>query len=139
MYSFPATYAAHIFEEWWGGFPAHLLRTQGIELSNTKFVVLQLLGLILMIVGVSLSRRLGFPNMMLTILATVILGNSLVHVVRTYLGRGYDPGVVTAVLIWIPLGVYTLLHTRRQMRIGRYLVSAAIGVAICVVVDILSS
>src|SRR5262245_6072032 len=120
MYSFPATYASHIFEEWWGGFQAHLLRTQGIELTNTKFVVLQLLGLIMVIVGVSLSRRLGFPIMMLTILATVILGKSLVHVVRTYLGRGYDPGVVSAVLIWIPVGVYTLLHTRRQMRIGRY-------------------
>ena len=138
MYSFPATYAAHILEEWFGGFPEHLLRTQGIELSNTKFLVLQLLGLVLMTAGVTLSRKLRFPNVMLTILATVILGNSLAHVARTYLSRGYDPGVLTSVLIWIPLGIYTLLHTRRHMGIGRYLFSATIGVAICVAVDILS-
>ena len=138
MSLFPATYAAHILEEWWADFPGHLLRTQGIVLSAFKFEVLQIFGLILMIVGVILSRRLQFPKQMLTILATSVLGNSLAHLKGSYLYGGYEPGLLTSIVMWLPLGTFTLIKLWQQVPITRYLLGVAIGIAICVAVQILA-
>jgi len=137
MCLFPITYAVHIFDEWWADFPQYLLRTEGVQLSNTKFLMLQLSGLVLMIIGVVLSRRFGFPNQMLAILTSIVLGNSFIHLARSYLGAQYEPGLLSSVVIWIPLGIYTLFKLWKRMSLSRYLVGTLIGIAICFAVEII--
>src|SRR6266480_2259941 len=85
LWLFPVTYFFHIVEEWWADFPSHLVRTQGVVLSQGWFVGLQSVGSILMVMGVVLSRKLQFPNQMLAIFATIVIGNSMTHVLRSLL------------------------------------------------------
>ena len=130
LWLFPFTYFLHIFEEWWADFPAHLLRTQGVVLSQERFVGLQSFGLVLMVVGIVLSRKLRFPYQMRAILATLVIGNSISHVLGSVSFGGYEPGLLTSVFLWLPLGTLSLLHSWQRMNVRRLFLCAAIGLAI---------
>ncbi len=136
---FPITYVVHVAEEYLGGegYSAYLLRLRDIHLSPAKFLLAQGVGLVLMVVGVILARRLKFPNLFSVILGTVVLVNSLTHTVQTFFHGEYVPGLVTAILIWLPLGVATLLRFKDSMNKVRYWGCAAIGVGINVVIELL--
>ncbi len=135
---FPITYLLHIAEEYLADFPLRLLRTQGVILSPTHFVLLQSLGTFLMVLGLVLSRRLGFANQMLVILSAVVIGNSLIHAGRSIVFGGYEPGLLTSLLFWLPLGTVTLFRAWRKMNAWRYIVGMAIGIAVCAAVEIIT-
>ena len=129
---FPITYLLHIAEEFWGGegYSAYLKRLRGVELSPTKFLVGQAIGLALIIVGILIARRLGLTRQLLVILGTVVFINGMSHLGTSFFYREYGPGLVTGVLIWIPLGLATLVRFRPNMNARRYWLYVAIGVAI---------
>ena len=132
LWLFPLTYLLHIAEEYWGGegYPAYLLRMHGVNFSGTRFLILQSIGILLMIVGILIARRLNFPQLLLIMLATVSLTNALTHIQSSILNSGYEPGLVTSVIVWLPLGTFTLLRLRALMNNRRYLMGVAIGLAI---------
>jgi len=136
---FPLTYLLHIADEYLADFPGHLLQTQGVVLSPARFLILQSLGLLLMVGGIVLSRRLGFANQMLVILAAIVLGNSLVHAGRSVSFSGYEPGLLTSLLFWVPLGTVTLLRSRHQVSVWRYILGVAVGLAICTLVELITN
>jgi Protein of unknown function with HXXEE motif len=129
---FPITYLLHIGEEYWGGegYSAFLLRLRGIQLSPTRFLVVQAIGLILMIAGIMLARRLQFPNLLGVILGSVVLVNGLTHTILGLSYAEYVPGLITSILFWIPLGIATLLRLRGTMRGARYWLCIILGVVI---------
>jgi hypothetical protein len=138
---FPVTYVFHIAEEYWGGegYPAYLLRVYGVEFSATRFLILQSIGIVLMVTGILIARRLNFPHLLLVILATVFLKNALTHTVRSVPRMAYEPGLVTSLLLWLPLGSVTLFHLRGMMSGRRYLFGIAIGLAIGVAIEVMTS
>lgn len=141
LWLFPVTYLFHIMEECcgWGGYSAYLERLRGIHVSPTSFLVTQGIGLALMIVGVILARRLNFSHQFSVILGTAVLVNSVTHTVQT-IGHGeYVPGLITAILIWLPLGVATLLRFKESMTSSRFLLCVAVGMAINVIVELMIS
>jgi hypothetical protein len=129
---FPLTYIIHIGEEFYGGegYPAYLKRLRGVEMSPTKFLVGQAIGLALIVVGILIARRLSFPRQLLVILGTVVLINGLSHLVTSSYYREYGPGLISGVLIWIPLGLATLIRFKNSMRSVRYWLYIGIGVGI---------
>jgi hypothetical protein len=129
---FPLTYIIHIGEEFYGGegYPAYLKRLRGVEMSSTKFLLGQAIGLALIVVGILIARRLGFPRQLLVILGTVVLINGLSHLVTSSYYREYGPGLISGVLIWIPFGLATLIRFRNSMRTSRYWLYLGIGVGI---------
>jgi hypothetical protein len=137
---FPLTYLAHIAEEYWGGegYSTYLFKNYGIELSAPRFLVLQGVGLSLMLAGILLAASLRFPYTMLAILAAIVLSNGLVHAMRSIVSALYGPGLVTAIAVWIPLGYATLVSLWGRMNAGRFLLCAAIGVAISFVVEVIA-
>jgi Protein of unknown function with HXXEE motif len=135
---FPVTYLLHIAEEYFADFPSHMLLTQGIFLSHQLFLFLQTAGLILMVLGILISHRLHFPNQMFVILAALIIGNSFVHMARSITFGGYEPGMLTSLLLWLPLGIATLLSLRRKMTRWRFVFNVATGIAISAAVEIIS-
>ncbi len=135
---FPVAYLLHIAEEYFADFPSHLFITQGITLTYQRFILLQSIGLILMVAGIAISRKLHFPNQMLAVLAALVTANSLVHLVRSVLFGGYEPGLFTALLLWLPLGAVTMLHLRTRMPSLRFVVSVATGVAISAAVELIT-
>ena len=137
---FPAAYLLHIAEEYWGGegYSAHLSRTKGVSLSSMRFLFLTGTGWVLMIAGIPVAQRFGFPQLSMVILGTVFLVNGASHAVSSAVTVRYNPGLVTGMLVWIPLGLVTLVQLRERMSGARYLTAILIGVGIQAVVSLLS-
>jgi Protein of unknown function with HXXEE motif len=141
LWLFPVVYLLHIAEEYWaaGGYVAYVARTRGVALSSTKFLLLNGIGWALMTLGVGLARRLGFTEWLLVCLATVILINGLSHTTSAVLRVEYNPGLVTGLLIFIPLGAAILFYLSKRMRGRRYLGALVVGVLIHGVIFLLAA
>lgn len=137
---FAVTYLLHIAEEMWGGegYSAYLKRLRGVELSPTKFLVGQAIGMALIIAGIILARRFNFPRQLLVILGTVVLINGLSHLSTSLIHGEYGPGLVTGVLIWIPLGVATLIRFKPSVSAFRYWLYVATGIAINAIIAVIT-
>lgn len=135
---FPVTYLIHIAEEYWGGegYSSYLLRLRGITLSPTRFLVGQAVAFILMIIGIILAKHLKLRDQMIVMLGSVVFVNGVTHCVQTVAHGQYVPGLFTAILLWLPLGIATLLRFK-MMRTGSYWTSVALGVGIILGVEIL--
>jgi hypothetical protein len=140
LWVFPLTYLIHIAEEYWGGegYPAYILRLRGVHMSTSRFLVAQSVGVVLVTIGVILARRFRFPQMMLIILGAIVLVNGITHTVTAVSIMGYGPGLWSSILIWTPLGVFTLLRFRNAVSRKQYWIAIAIGVGVNVVVGILT-
>lgn len=136
----PLTYLIHIAEEYWGGegYPAYIYRLRGVHLSPTRFVVAQAIGFGLVTIGIILARQFNFPSMMLVILSTTVMGNTLTHSFNALMSLSYNPGLLSAVLIWMPMGIFVLVRFRSEMSRQRYWLAIAIGVGINVVVGVIT-
>ena len=82
-----------------------------------------------MVGGILLSIRFRFPQLLEIVLGTVVVLNALSHIINCVIIRGYDAGVITGTLIFIPLGVTSLIRLRNSMRWPRYSAAVALGLA----------
>ncbi len=121
----PATYAIHILEEWRGGegFTAWMARVVGVELSAGKFLVWNVFALALMSIGVALAMRFRHLRWLLLAYGTAFLLNALTHLAASLYTNSYSPGLVSSLLLWLPLGALTLVYfkptlSRRARRAG---------------------
>ena len=137
---FPLTYLLHIAEEYWGGegFPSHMHRHYHIDLSETRFLVLQSFGLAAMLIGLTMASAFRFPNTMLTILAVVVVSNGAIHTCRSIANLRYEPGLITGVVLWMPLGIATFYLTIGSMSTMRLLLGVGIGLVISGLVELIS-
>ncbi len=136
----PFTYLIHIAEEYWGGegYPAYIYRLRGVYLSPSRFLVAQAIGFILVVVGIALARRFHFPQMMMLILSTTVMGNALTHSYGALTTMSYNPGLLSSVLIWMPMGIFLLFRFRRAMSPQRYWLAIAIGIGINVAIAVIT-
>ncbi|HEX4899303.1 MAG TPA: HXXEE domain-containing protein [Pyrinomonadaceae bacterium] len=137
---FPLTYLIHIGEEFYGGegYPSYLKRLRGVDMTPTRFLVGQAVGLALIVLGILIARRLNFPRQLLVILGTVVLFNGISHLATSSYYREYGPGLISGVLIWIPFGMATLIRFKDSMSRRRYWLYVAIGVGINVAIALIA-
>jgi len=137
---FPFTYLLHIAEEYWGGggYSAHVFKTRGIELSQTRFLALHSLGLALMVAGIVLATGFGFPRTMFAILGATVLVAGLIDALRSIVNTHYGPGLVTAIGLWLPLGCLSLVTFRHSMSGIRFIVAVAIGTTVSGLVGVIA-
>jgi hypothetical protein len=138
---FPLTYLVHISEEYWcgGGYSNYLMTNYCVELSPEHFVRLQALGVFLMTLGVIAGLILRFPLTMVAILSAIVLGNALVHTIRSIQGWTYTPGLVTAVVLWLPLGSVSLLAVWPFISSGKFTLALAVGFVTNCVVELITT
>ncbi|MEP6743591.1 MAG: HXXEE domain-containing protein, partial [bacterium] len=136
----PVTYLIHIVEEYWGGegYSAYILRVRGVHFSSARFLVVQCLGAMMMAGGVILARRFNFPHLMVIIMASIVLVNGLTHTLTSISNGGYGPGLFSSLLIWMPLGIFLLVHFKKKVSRKRYLLGIAIGVVVNVLVALVT-
>jgi hypothetical protein len=136
----PLTYVVHIAEEYWGGegYPAYISRVQGVYLSPNRFLVAQAIGFALLTIGIILGRKFNFPAMMLLILSTTAMGNALTHSFHAITSSSYNPGLLSSVLIWLPLGIFLLIRFKPEMSSTRYWLAIAIAGSINVVIAVIT-
>jgi hypothetical protein len=119
---FPATYAIHILEELWGGvgFTAWLAGVAGVELAARQFLVWNALALLLMTAGVALTLRFRHLRWLLLAYGVAFLLNALTHLAASLYTNSYSPGLLSGLLLWLPLGALALLRFRKTLsRRGR--------------------
>ena len=97
----------------------------------------QAVAFVFMIIGIILAKYLKYPNQMIVIQGSVVLMNGVTHCVQTLAHGEYVPGLFTAIILWLPLGIATLLRFKGEMRTGSYWTSVALGVGIILGVEIL--
>jgi hypothetical protein len=115
IWLFPLTYLVHIGEEYWagGGFAPWIARTAGVHLTMGEFLVLNGIGWVVMTIGVALVNGSRRWRWVLTALGGIVLLNAVLHAIGSVVTRSYSPGLVTGLVLWIPLGLFTL---RRESR-----------------------
>ena len=141
LWLFLVTYVVHIAEEYWGGegYSAHLLRTKGVYMSPSRFLIVQAIGVALMVAGVLIAKRLRFPNALAIIYAATVLGNAVTHMVNSLRTFEYEPGLISSIVVWVPLGVFTILYFRQYvLNARRFWISIAIGIVINVAIAIIT-
>ena len=131
---FPVTYLAHIAEECFGNFPGSIAALTGLNVSMSAFVAANALLWIVMMAAVAFVLLRPSHAWIAITLATIVIVNTGLHVAGSLLLDGYSPGVVSAVLLWLPLGVATLARGKRVLTPQRYCWSIVLGIAIHAVV-----
>lgn len=109
--AFPLSYAFHVIEEAWGGetFPVWASRLSGTSFTREEFIVLNGAAFAAMCLAVAAASQ--WPRarcIVVPTLGTIVAGNGALHVVASLWSGTYSPGVVSGVLLWLPLGAWTL-------------------------------
>jgi hypothetical protein len=131
LWLFPLAYFLHIIEEVYG--VGH-----EINLSLNVFLILSAAAWLLMTCGIVLAQRFGFPHFMGVCLGSTVFLNGLWHIFHSLIHSGYDAGLISGSVIFIPLGLATLLSLRTSMRGQRYIVGVALGMVIQTIATILA-
>ncbi len=141
LWLFPVAYLIHGVEEFFGGAGLSLApqRMRGFNLTPMQFIVVNSVAWLLLIFGLTVARRKGFPHLLMIIIGTIFLVNGLLHVLTVIRTGAYTPGFITSPLVFIPLGVWTLLRLRGDMSLLRYGIGIAIGAAIHPLISLVAS
>ena len=102
---FPVTYLIHVTEEYLAGVALATSPTKirGANLTPAQFLILNGIAYLLIVVGMLIAQRLKFRSWLLVCLGTVVMVNGLFHVASGLRIAGYNPGLASGFLIWIPL------------------------------------
>lgn len=133
---FPLTYLIHVTEEYLAGvaLAPSPTKIRGANMTPTQFIILNSVACLLIIAGMLISQRLRFRPWLMVCLGTVVMINGLFHVVGGLRIAGYNPGLASGFLIWIPLGVIALVYLRKMLLPGKYWAAILVGVLINVIV-----
>ncbi len=135
---FPLSYLIHIAEEYWGGFPAWIARFWGVESSLSNFLSWNGGALVMMTVGVILVLKTKSYRWLLVSFGMVVLINGVVHAVASVVTLSYSPGLVSGLLLFVPLGAITLRRARASMNRRTFRAGLIVGVLMHVAVVLLA-
>ena len=132
LWLLPVIFLLHSAEEYWGGggYSAYMGRTRGTAISPTRFVVLSSIGWSLIMLGVVLSRKLKFSQWLLACLGTLMVANGVSHTARAVQTFEYNPGLTSALIVFVPFGAWTIFRMRRRMRTRDFWIALLVGVGI---------
>ena len=135
LHLFPITYLLHLTEEWVVAAPIALW-TERMErpLAAVSFLALNAMGLVLMAIGIRLVRRGARFHWIVPALATAVLLNTAGHLVGSSFVGTYSAGLITAVILWVPLGLLTLIRVWDQATTRTLAAGVIVGVAVELVV-----
>lgn len=135
----PASYLAHLGEEWWGGegFASWTTRVLA-PVSETRFVIVNAIAAPLFVLGTVLAITKPKWAWFIVTFGTIVLINGLLHLLGTAGSMSYSPGVITGTALYLPLGILALRQGRSELPKATFLAAAAGGVAIHAVVAIVA-
>jgi len=127
----PIAFLAHICEEGLGGpgFPAWTQSTFGVGVSPARFVLMSGSGLLVMTVSIIAALRDRRGAWLAATFAAMITVNGLLHALATAAFSTYSPGVITGLLVFVPLGSLTLLSMSRRLPRHQFVLATLGGLA----------
>lgn len=110
LWLFVPAYLLHVAEEWFAGFPAWIGRVADRPLPAAAFLVINGIALVLLITGIRAAVRSDRYGWIAVAVATVALVNTLVHAAGAALTGSYSPGLISAVVFYVPLGSLAIVR-----------------------------
>ena len=130
----PASYALHILEEWFGGFPEWVGTVVGSPLPTNAFIVINAVALTAMILATRAVTRREANGWMGVAIATILFVNAGAHVIGTLVTRSYSPGLFTGVVLYLPLSQLVLFRAWSQAEGAAFRQGVLAGLALHVLV-----
>ncbi|HEX8177463.1 MAG TPA: HXXEE domain-containing protein [Pyrinomonadaceae bacterium] len=129
IWLFPSTYLIHALEEYFcgEGFYRWVARVIGRGMTAEQFVIINSLALLLMIAGVVIFRKTPSVRWLTITFATITFINAVAHLAGSILTGTYSPGVVSGVLLWIPLGAATFYRARNGVTRRSFIAGVLVG------------
>jgi len=88
----------------------------------------------LMVIGVRLAAREPRHGWIAVALATAFVLNAVFHVAATMASGAYSPGLASAVVLWLPIGLLTLTRALYQATRPILVAGLAVGAVIHAIV-----
>ena len=141
LWLFPPAYAAHLAEEVWAGpgFPAWFAHVAGAALPLQAFAAINAIGFAAMVAGTAMAVRREQHGWMAVAIATLVTINALLHVAGSMMTGTYSPGLITGIVLYLPLGQLLLIRALHQVDPARLSKGMAAGAAIHAVVTLVAA
>jgi hypothetical protein len=110
LWLFVPAYLVHLGEEWVGGFTEWIGTVVGRPLPAAAFFVINGIALVLVVAGIRAAIREDSHGWIAVAVATIVLVNTLAHAAGATLTGSYSPGLISAVVLYVPLGSLTMLR-----------------------------
>jgi hypothetical protein len=114
LWLFVPAYVVHLAEEWLAGFPAWIGAIVGTPLPGTAYLVINGTAFVLLVAGIRAAIGSEKHGWVAVAVATVALVNVAAHTAGAVLTGSYSPGLISAVLLYVPLGVLTMIRASEQ-------------------------
>ena len=116
LWLFPPAYALHVLEELFAGegFPRWVARVAASPVPLDAFVLINAAGMALLLVAVRRASRDERAGWMAVAVATIAVVNGVAHLLGTLLTAHYSPGLISGIVLYVPLGSLTLLRAVYQ-------------------------
>ncbi|MGB9179840.1 MAG: HXXEE domain-containing protein [Pyrinomonadaceae bacterium] len=128
----PATYLIHIAEEYWCGigFPAWISSFGFAKLTPELFLQLNAAAWLVMTIGVALAIVIQPLRFLIVGFGAAVFINGLAHTIGSIVTVTYSPGLVSGLLIWIPLGSIILYQAWRSIPRLQFWTGIIVGVVL---------
>lgn len=130
VWLFPLAYGLHIAEEYWLHFPAWVSQHSGSFVSNPRFLLLNGVFWVLMVVAVVAIRARTSMAWLVVTLAAILGINAALHLLGSLVTGTWSPGSITAALLYLPLVIHAFRQVLPRTTRGTALAGVALGAAI---------
>ena len=138
LWLLPAAYALHILEEWYAGFSEWVALVVGAPLPRAAFIVINAIAMALAIAATRASTRREHYGWAGIAVASILFVNALAHVLGTAITRTYSPGLITGLVLYVPIAGLVLLRASTQAASGAFLRGVVVGIALHAVVFLIA-
>ena len=114
LWLFVPAYVVHVGEEWFGGFPAWIGLVVGRPLPASAFFIINGVALVLLVTGIRAAIGAERYGWIAAALATIVLVNTVAHLAGAALTGSYSPGLISAVVLYVPLGLLVMMRALDQ-------------------------
>jgi len=132
----PASFLLHITEEWFArpGFPAWTRQLGSSGIPPDRFILINAVAwpasALLTTLGILVPEFAWFP----ATFATMVCINAVLHAVGTLATASYSPGLLTGLLLFLPVGLTALSYSRQVLPPHRFALAVVAGVLLHAVV-----
>ncbi len=128
----PAAFIVHVVEEAFGGdgLMEWMAAGGGVDWSLAEFLGSNLVGAVILCVAAWASMRWTAWRWPVVSGATIFAANGVWHAAICVMTRSFVPGVLTGVILYIPLGLIVVIKSRRLMSPGAVVFAVITGMVI---------
>lgn len=136
----PLAYLLHLADEYFSGEGFHnwFSGVFGVSLSLSDFILINTIGLTIMFTIAILYSKQLVSDIFLALPGTLFFINGLVHILASAFTFSYSPGLLSSVIIYLPLGyiifkkIFPLIPQQKRLFIF------AVGIIIQIVVAVIA-